>query len=96
MFKKTVTYTDYNGVEKTEDFWFNLNKQELISIAAAPSGGCPQSPAAGAVGAGLADVLSGYAMWAPGTVVIKAVTALFFSCASPKIVTLRNLLCEIT
>ena len=47
---------------------------------------------AGAVGAGLADVLSGYAMWAPGTVVIKAVTALFFSCASPKIVTPRNLL----
>ena len=25
MIKKTVTYTDYNGVERTENFYFNLN-----------------------------------------------------------------------
>lgn len=30
MLKKTVTYTDYDGVERTEDFYFNLTQQELI------------------------------------------------------------------
>ena len=25
MIKKTITYTDYNGTERTEDFYFNLN-----------------------------------------------------------------------
>lgn len=48
--------------------------------------------AAGAIGAGLADLLSGYAIWAPGTVIIKAVTALLFSREEPKIITPRNLL----
>jgi uncharacterized repeat protein (TIGR04002 family) len=52
----------------------------------------PYAAAAGAIGAGLADVLSGYAIWAPGTVIIKAVTALFFTSKSAKIVTVRNLL----
>lgn len=39
MFKKTVTYTDYNGEERTEDFYFNLNKAEIIKIAARYPGG---------------------------------------------------------
>jgi hypothetical protein len=39
MFKITKTYTDYNGDEKTEDFWFNLDKVELSEIALGPSGG---------------------------------------------------------
>ena len=30
MFKKTITYTDYDGVERTEEFLFNLNKAEII------------------------------------------------------------------
>lgn len=30
MLKKTITYTDYEGVERTEDFYFNLNKAEVI------------------------------------------------------------------
>ena len=30
MLKKTITYTDYNGVRRTEDFYFNLTKAELI------------------------------------------------------------------
>ena len=30
MLKKTITYTDYDGVERKEDFYFNLNKAELI------------------------------------------------------------------
>ncbi len=52
----------------------------------------PYACAAGAIGAGLADLLSGYAMWAPGTIVIKAVTALFFSRKTAKIICRRNLL----
>lgn len=47
--------------------------------------------AAGAVGAGLADLLSGYAIWMPGTIIIKAVTALFFSYKAKRVVCTRNL-----
>lgn len=32
MYKKTITYTDYNDVEQTEDFYFNLSKAELVKI----------------------------------------------------------------
>lgn len=50
----------------------------------------PYAAAAGAVGAGLADLLSGYAIWMPGTVVIKAVTACYFSSKGQKILCPRN------
>lgn len=30
MYKRTITYEDYEGVERTEDFYFNVNKAELI------------------------------------------------------------------
>ena len=46
----------------------------------------------GAVGALLADCLTGFAVWAPGSVVIKAVAVLFFSRKCGKIITLRNIL----
>lgn len=39
MLKKTVTYTDYNGVERTEDFWFNLTKAEIMEMEMSISGG---------------------------------------------------------
>ncbi len=39
MFSITKTYTDYNGVEKTETFWFNLNRVELAKLALGPKGG---------------------------------------------------------
>lgn len=32
MLKKTITYTDFNDVEKTESFYFNLTKTELMRI----------------------------------------------------------------
>lgn len=38
----------------------------------------------GAAGAFLADCLTGYAIWAPGSVVIKAMTVLLFSSKSKK------------
>lgn len=33
MLKKTITYTDYNGNERTEDFYFNLTKAEATEMA---------------------------------------------------------------
>lgn len=39
MLKKTITYTDYNGVERTEDFYFNLSKAELAEMELSTSGG---------------------------------------------------------
>lgn len=33
MIKKTVTYTDFNGVEQTEDCYFHITKQEAIKLA---------------------------------------------------------------
>lgn len=39
MLKKTITYTDYNGVERTEDFYFNLNKAEIVEMEMSTSGG---------------------------------------------------------
>ena len=33
MLKKTITYTDFNGTERTEDFYFNLLKNEALDIA---------------------------------------------------------------
>lgn len=39
MLKKTITYTDYNGVERTEDYHFNLNKAELMEMELTTSGG---------------------------------------------------------
>lgn len=34
MLKKTITYTDFNDVERTEDFYFNLTNSELIQLQA--------------------------------------------------------------
>ncbi len=32
MLKKTITYTDWNGEEHTEDFYFNLTRVEVIEL----------------------------------------------------------------
>ena len=39
MIKKTITYTDYNGNERTEDFYFNLNKAEVMRMEMGVKGG---------------------------------------------------------
>lgn len=39
MIKITKTYTDYNGVERTEDFFFNLSEAELMEMETGISGG---------------------------------------------------------
>ena len=32
MLKKTITYEDFNGVERKEDFYFNLSKAEIMEM----------------------------------------------------------------
>lgn len=39
MYKETVKYTDYNGVERTEDVYFNLSKAELMEMQLSTAGG---------------------------------------------------------
>jgi hypothetical protein len=39
MLKKTVTYVDYNGVERTEDFYFILSKAEVAEMELSVEGG---------------------------------------------------------
>ena len=39
MLKKTMTYTDYDGNERTEDFYFNLTKAEITEMEMSHDGG---------------------------------------------------------
>ena len=39
MIKKTMTYTDFNGVERKEDFYFNLTKAEVLKMEMGVKGG---------------------------------------------------------
>lgn len=39
MLKKSITYTDYNGKETTEDFYFNLTKAEMVEMEFGIQGG---------------------------------------------------------
>lgn len=39
MLKKTITYHDYNGVEYTQDFYFNLSKAEIMEMELGTTGG---------------------------------------------------------
>lgn len=39
MLKKTITYVDYNGTERKEDFYFNLSKAEIMEMEMGTTGG---------------------------------------------------------
>lgn len=39
MYKKTITYEDYDGVERTETLYFNLSKAELMELEIGTPGG---------------------------------------------------------
>lgn len=39
MLKRTMTYTDYNGVSRTEDFYFNLSQAEVAEMELSVDGG---------------------------------------------------------
>ena len=42
MLKKLIKYTDYNGNERQENFYFNLNKAELLEMETEVTGGMRQ------------------------------------------------------
>lgn len=39
MITKTITYTDYNGNERTEKFYFNLSNAEVMEMEMSTTGG---------------------------------------------------------
>lgn len=39
MLKKTIKYTDFNGTEREEDFYFNLTKAEVTEMELSKEGG---------------------------------------------------------
>lgn len=39
MLKKVIKYTDFNGVEREEPFYFNLTKAEMIELEMSVDGG---------------------------------------------------------
>lgn len=39
MIKKTIAYTDYDGNDRVEDFYFNLSKAELMNMELLTDGG---------------------------------------------------------
>jgi hypothetical protein len=39
MLKKTITYIDYDGNSRTEDFYFNLSKAEVTEMELSADGG---------------------------------------------------------
>lgn len=39
MIKKTINYTDYDGNQRSEDFYFNLTKAEVVEMEASEVGG---------------------------------------------------------
>lgn len=39
MIKKSITYVDYNGNERTEDHYFNLSKSEIMKMEMSVAGG---------------------------------------------------------
>jgi hypothetical protein len=39
MLKKTIPYVDLNGIERKEDFYFNLSKPEIVKMQDSVKGG---------------------------------------------------------
>lgn len=39
MLKKTIAYEDYNGVNRKEDYYFNLSKAEVMEMEMGTTGG---------------------------------------------------------
>lgn len=39
MLKQTITFVDYNGTEKTREYYFNLSRAELLKMAHSVRGG---------------------------------------------------------
>lgn len=39
MYKETIAFTDYNGIDRQEDFYFNLNESEVMKMELSVPGG---------------------------------------------------------
>lgn len=39
MLKKSITYTDLNGIDRTEEFYFNLSKPDIVKMQGSVKGG---------------------------------------------------------
>lgn len=39
MLKRTITFTDYNDIKRTEDFYFNLSQPEVLEMENSVEGG---------------------------------------------------------
>lgn len=39
MYRKTITYTDFNGTERTEDFYFHMTQAEILKMEYSQEGG---------------------------------------------------------
>ena len=39
MLKKPITYTDYDGNKRTENYWFNLDEAEILELQMSYPGG---------------------------------------------------------
>lgn len=61
----------------------------LLAAALLPT---PYAIGAAIVGAGVADLMAGYAIYLPATVIIKALTALLVSSKTKKVICPRNIL----
>ena len=60
----------------------------LLAAAILPT---PYAVGAAVIGAGAADIVSGYAIYLPATVIIKAITAMLVSSKDKKMISVRNL-----
>lgn len=43
MLKKTITCKNFNDVETTEDYWFNLTESEILEMQLGTTGGLDES-----------------------------------------------------
>lgn len=43
MLTKTITCKNFNGVETTEDYWFNLTESEILEMQLGTAGGLDES-----------------------------------------------------
>lgn len=43
MLTKTISYTDYNGVDRTEKFYFNLTEAEVVEMELSTAGGLAET-----------------------------------------------------
>lgn len=55
----------------------------------------PYAMSAGAIGASLADLTAGYAIYIPATIIVKAALVIPFTAKSDKIVTVRNVVATV-